>query len=145
MSAHMQRYLFILLLVASSQHHQSPPPILVGQNAQTQWLSTGQKPWADFSLFWSNPDNGKLLQREYPFVLDLKISPVVRNQVLPLRDLVTEILVTQFYAQTYERIKSGLRLDRAVLNDEQAIERPPAERDGVIITGQPGTGTLFPC
>lgn len=121
-------------------------PLILGCGGHTQWQALGSD-WAAFVSFWSetNEDND-LRNQSYPYVLDLRLSDDIKKLIVPLTDLSTKILVTQSYADLYNRIKLGFRLDDGVQNNGIEITRPSVPlRDGVLITGQPGTGMLTTC
>lgn len=113
-------------------------PPLLAEDSFTQWKEV--VPWSAFVHFWSN--NSMNIERSYPYELDLQISPRVRNQAVALENISNMILVTQSYADLYERIKKGLLLDSFLPpSADNKITRQRPRRRGVIITGQPGTGT----
>lgn len=126
-----------------SSHPDDLTPI-TGLDGRTQWaeLSTC---WTEFACFWSKPNNPDLQSPEYPYALDLRLSPNMRGQIASLIELESTILVTQSYAELYERIKAGLRLDNPSTDKRTRITRSLPLQDGVIITGQPGTGMLSFC
>lgn len=86
-------------------------PIL-GEDKLSQWITLGPE-WAAFVSFWSETHNNNDL-RSYPDVLDLKLPNVNQNYDRPLAETSTKILVSQSYADLYERIKIGFKLDSAV-------------------------------
>lgn len=113
---------------------------ILGDDGNSQWESLGPD-WAEFLSFWSEAKD-HLPNRLYPHVLDLHLPDAIQNIVFPLEDLSNKILVTQSYADLYERIKSGFQLAE-VKKVGTRLTRPVVARKGAIITGQPGTGTLY--
>lgn len=110
-------------------------PKLIGDDLTTKWYSLGEE-WSSFVTFWKDPTRDNGLKHEYPYQLDLKLPSALKSHLTPLVDLRTHLLVTQSYADLYDRIKLGLRLD-----SPDGMKYNPSQK-GVVITGQPGTGTL---
>lgn len=113
---------------------------ILGEDGYSQWRAMGPD-WSRFVSFWSKPNSHNGFQHEYPYALELQLSDNIKDQFSSLASLSTSILVTQSHADLYERIKTGLELD--IIEDTGM--RPPPLRNGVIITGQPGTGMLPSC
>lgn len=111
--------------------------VLLGRDGDSQWKAAG----SDWVRFWSNLNNDRGLQNVYPYVLKLNLSDKVKKHFKPLAGLSNGILVTQSYADLYKCIKTGLSLDSF---QADGVKSDPL-RNGVIITGQPGTGTLPTC
>lgn len=88
--------------------------------------------------FWSGPNNEHGFQAEYPYVLDLRVDRDFKAMFPPLGDVSHRILITQAYDDLYNRIKIGLKLDST---EADGTKSDPLA-NGVLITGQPGTGTL---
>lgn len=114
----------------------SAAALVLGEDGRSQWKAMSPD-WAKFVRFWADPNNDIGLQDVYPYVLDLKLPDKIQKHIKPLVGLSTGILVTQSYADLYRRIKDGFRLDCL----EDGIRSHPL-RNGLILTGQPGTGTL---
>lgn len=113
---------------------------ILGEDGYSQWRAMGPD-WARFVSFWSKPNSHNGFQHEYPYALELQLSDNIKDQSSSLASVSTSILVTQSHADLYERIKTGLELD--IIEDTGM--RPPPLRNGVIITGQPGTDMLPSC
>jgi hypothetical protein len=111
--------------------------VILGGDGDSQWKAAG----SDWARFWSNPNNDTSPQNAYPYVLELNLSHKIKKQFKSLAGLSTGILVTQSYADLYKCIKTGLSLDSF---QDDGMKSDPL-RNGVIITGQPGTGTLPTC
>lgn len=103
------------------------------QSRSNIWREAEQ--WHAFASHWTNPANYAVFNRkDYPYKLDTKIDAPV------LEFLGSEILVIKSYAVLYDRIKLGLKLGEGC---EGPVDRLPLDpRRSVLITGQPGTGTL---
>lgn len=115
-------------------------------DGESEWLSDPLgKDGAAFVKFWSAPENRYIFQNAYPYVLDLRIHPRLKNIFDPLPNIANKIVVIEAYDNLYNRIQLGLKLPspkRKNVDNIRRLTRPVLTQKGVLITGQPGTGML---
>jgi hypothetical protein len=115
-------------------------PLADIQSANKKW--DANKTWTRFASYWTDSAHAGLTRRsDYPYILDTQIE--LTEHVLAFTKNAQEILVPKCYADMYQRIKLGLKLDEIIDGSDGTIVRPHlSNQQGVLITGQPGTGML---
>ena len=74
---------------------------------------------------------------------DTQIAGNMHTDAILFIGMSSKILVTKSYFNLYKHIKIGLLLNmEPQLDAEGNLSRPVVTQKGVLITGQPGTGTL---
>ncbi|KAJ3718089.1 hypothetical protein DFJ43DRAFT_1098322 [Lentinula guzmanii] len=93
--------------------------------------------WTPFVQHWTYRENQNPDSPTYPYPFDTKTSRLV----VVLQAMYGRLIVTKSYADMYKRIQLGLCLsDQTTQPDGTTIVRPATTKEGVLITGQPGTG-----
>ena len=116
------------------------PDYIISRDRLSKWESTPG--WNEFVSYWTTHKEDHEV-KEYPYQLDTRITGNIRSDAILFMGMSSKILVTKSYSDLYKRIKIGLLLDiEPELDAEGNLSRPVVAQKGVLITAQPGTGTL---
>ena len=101
--------------------------------------------YTQFAQRWFNGGFDQYTEETTPYILETGLFEQDGPEPSSLKSTFGRLLIPASYEDMYQRIRRVLHMDRYIVEHRDPIERTRACLDtvGILLTGQPGTGTYF--